>query len=193
MVKRNNRTFSKWKSRGKPLHGKPKVQRVQMETNFAIEEAKQKYTDDLSEKLTNPKSSNNVFWSAFKRLLNSKKLANIPPLFEGNAFITNFQEKANIFNDFFATQCRPLENGSELPALVYKTNKLLSNVEFSHDAIGMIISKLNVHKAHGVDNISIAMLKICTNEVAIPLKIIFDPCISEGKCNEAFGRNRSKT
>ena len=180
-IKRNKRTFERWKYKGRPQEGRANVQRVQVETNSIIEEAKQTYVDNLCEKLSNPKSSNNIFWSAFKRLLNNKKITNIPPLFENNAFITNFREKANIFNDYFAAQCRPLENGSVLPNLIYKTDNLLANVTFSNEAIAKIITKLNANKAHGVDNISIAMLKLCCNEVSEPLKIIFEQCISEGK------------
>ena len=36
------------------------------------------------------------------------------------------------------------------------------------------ISKLNPKKAHGADNISIPMLKLCAAEVSVPLKLIFE-------------------
>ena len=40
-----------------------------------------------------------------------------------------------------------------------------------------IIRKLSPNKAHGCDNISIRMLKICDTVIAIPLKIIYEKCI----------------
>ena len=180
-IKRNHKTFSTWKSRGRPDGGRASVQKVQVETNSIIDEAKQSYIDDLSEKLSNPKSNNNIFWSAFKRLLNNKKLTNIPPLLQNNIFITNFLEKATVFNNYFVSICRPLDNGSLLPNQTYITDNFLSNVVFSEEAIVKIISKLNANKAHGADQVSISMLKICSNEISAPLKLIFECSMNEGK------------
>ena len=185
-IKRNRRVFDRWKGSGRPEGGRARVQEVQIETNAIIGAAKESYINDLSDKLCNPKSSNNIFWSAFKRLLNNKKLTNIPPLLENNNFITSFIDKANIFNEYFASICRPLDNGSTLPPLIHSTHSRLSNVDFSHESIIDIISKLNANKAHGVDQISIAMLKLCGNEISKPLKIIFDHSMSIGKFPSAW-------
>ena len=94
---------------------------VQIETNSLINSAKEAYIKNLSDKLCNPKSSSNVFWSAFKRLLNNKKLTNIPPLLESGSFVTNISDKAAIFNTYFSSICRPLENGSTLPDFSFCT------------------------------------------------------------------------
>jgi exonuclease III len=181
-LRKNSRTYKKWKNKGKTPEGRLIVQQVQTETHSIIEGAKQAYIDDLCAKLCNPKSGPNVFWTAFNRLVNNKKLVNIPPLIEGvSTFVTNFQEKADIFNNYFASICRPIDNGSVLPPMNLNTNNILSSVNITSDAIIKIISKLNANKAHGIDNISIAMLKICPTEVSLPLKIIFDKCIRDGK------------
>jgi hypothetical protein len=181
-LRKNDRCYKKWKNKGKPLEGRHTVQLVQSETHSIIEAAKQAYIDDLSAKLCNPNSGPNVFWTAFTRLVNTKKLVNIPPLIEGvSSLVTNFQEKANIFNQYFATICRPIENGSVLPPPSYLTDKSYSLFTFTNDDIIKIISKLNAHKAHGVDNVSIAMLKICPAEVSVPLKLIFEKCLYLGK------------
>ena len=181
-LRKNIRTHAKWKKNGSLPQNRAVVQLVQNETHSIIERAKKAYVDNLCTKLCNPNSSPNVFWSAFNRLVNNKKLVNIPPLIEGvSTFVTNFQDKADIFNTYFATICRPLDNGSVLPPLVLNTNKSLSSIIVSDDAIIDVIRKLNAKKAHGVDNISIAMLKICPIQVSIPLKIIFDKCVANGK------------
>ena len=98
-----------------------------------------------------------------------------------NIFVTNFLEKATIFNNYFANICRPIDNGSSLPAPTHITIHSLSDFVCSEVAIAKVISKLNANKAHGVDQVSIAMLKLCSNEITKPLKTIFDRCILEGK------------
>ena len=71
-VTRNHRVYKKWKDRGKPSDGRAYVKIVQSATSNIIEEAKKSYLDKLSDKLSNPKSNSNIFWSAFKRILNCK-------------------------------------------------------------------------------------------------------------------------
>ena len=54
-----------------------------------------------------------VYWTALNNFLNSIKIPSVPPIQSG-ATITNIVEKANIFNDFFSSQCNiPLENNSK--------------------------------------------------------------------------------
>ena len=108
-----------------PPTGKRYVQDTQLITNDIIAKAKTDYLSRLSRKLTDPSSSPNVFWGAMRRLINNKKISNIPPLQEGSSFVTNFSEKAAIFNKYFAQQCTPLQNSSVLPPLVYKTDSII--------------------------------------------------------------------
>ena len=97
-----------------------------------------------------------------KGLLNNNKIPLIPPLFRENRFITDFKEKAELINSFFAKQCSLLRNDNELPtSLTFHTDNSLSIVSFSHENVVKIIQNLNPSKAHGHDNISIHMLKVC--------------------------------
>ena len=75
---------------------------------------------------------------------------------------------------------RPLINESALPSLTYCTKSSISNAVVSEDAISSIINKLNSKKAHGCDNISIAMLKLCPLEVSKPLLLIYQKCLLNG-------------
>ena len=96
-----------------------------------------------------------------KVFLNNKKIPIIPPLFHENKFVTDFKEKAELFNAFFAKQCSLIDNNSSLPKnLIYLTEKRLSKIRFSEDDIAKIIQNLDPNKAHGHDQISIRMLKI---------------------------------
>ena len=66
----------------------------------------------------------------------------IPPLLYKNCFITDFEEKAQLFNIFFSKQCCLLPNNSSLPGDVnYITDKRLSAVTFSAKDIGKNHSK----------------------------------------------------
>ena len=75
-------------------------------------ERKEKYFHDLPMKLNDPKASARTYWSILKSFYNDSKIPLIPPLFVNNKIVSYFTEKANLFNDFFATQCTPLSNNS---------------------------------------------------------------------------------
>ena len=45
--------------------------------------------------------------------------------------MSDFTEKTNLFDDFFATQCTPLSKNSVLPsAIPFKTESRLSSINF---------------------------------------------------------------
>ena len=80
--------------------------------------------------------------------------------------------KANIFNKFFAEQCTPLKNNSVLPVnQMFLTQSRLSSVRFNEDKI---VRALNISQAHGHDDISIRMIKMCDKSLLKPLIILFE-------------------
>ena len=92
------------------------------------------------------------------------------PLLDNNKLVTNFKDKANIFNDFFSKQCQPIPNNSTLPSIQsFETSNRLSTVDTDSKKILKLIQSLNSNKAHGHDGISIRMLKICGPSVIKPL------------------------
>ena len=116
-----------------------------------------------------------------KIFLNNKKIPLIPPLYYENIFITDFRGKAELFNCFISKQCSLLTNHRELPtSLSFRTDKLLSSVTFSAEDIGKIIQGLDHNKAHGHDNISIRMLKICGDTICKPLEMIYSQALTSG-------------
>lgn len=46
--------------------------------------------------------------------------------------------------------------------------------------------KQKLHKAHGCDMMSMAMLKIFPAEISIPLSLIFQPCINTPKFPDSW-------
>ena len=129
-------------------------------------------------RLGDPNTSSKCYWSLLKTLLNGKKIPCIPPLFRGNKFIVDFQEISEIFNSFFADQCSPISNRSILPSeLPLRIDSSLSSYHFTKDDILQKINNLDPNKAHGHDEISIRMLKICSDSICRPLSIIFKTCL----------------
>ena len=104
--------------------------------------------------------------------------------------MSDFTEKANLFNDFFATQCTPTSNNSILPsAISFKNQSRLSSINFEKEDILKIIRNLNVNKAHANDNISITMLKICDSVLVDPLSLIYKNCINSGVFPDIWKRS----
>ena len=85
--------------------------------------------------------------------------------------------KANIFNDHFVEQCSLINNESTLATFVSRCNSSLSDVEITGEKILSIIRSLNVKKAHGCDDLSINMIKICDTEIVKPLYLIYMKCL----------------
>ena len=86
-------------------------------------------------------------------------------------FVTDIQTKANISNNSFAEPCTPLKNSSLLPLnQMFLTQSRFNTVDVNEHNI---IRALNIHKAHGHDDISIKMIKICDKSLLKPLIYIF--------------------
>ena len=95
--------------------------------------------------------------------------------------ISNFKEKANYFNDFFASQCTPISIDSALPNSSNSVSNVgLSSIQFEDQDILWIMLSLNYIKAHGYDDISIRLLRICDLSIVRPLSVIFKNCLQTG-------------
>ena len=96
--------------------------------------------------------------------------------------MTDFCQKTELFNSFFAEQCSILLNSNKLPTdLAPRTDQSLTSVHFSQDDILKIIQNLNPNKAHGRDKISMAMINICGKSLCKALEMIFKSCIKKGE------------
>ena len=64
--------------------------------------------------------------------------------------------------------------------MTYKTDKRLKSFNINEKDTISIIKSLNSNKAHGYDNLSIRMIKICEESISLPLKIIFETSLKHG-------------
>ena len=67
--------------------------------------SKDKYIKQMCEKLNDPLAAPKTYWKILNRLLNNKNVPAIPPLLFDGEIISNFSQKAAIFNKYFASQC----------------------------------------------------------------------------------------
>ena len=57
---------------------------------------------------------------------------------------------------------------------MFLTQSRLNSINFNEDEILKIIKALNIHKAHGHDDISIRMIKICDKSLLKQLILLFE-------------------
>ena len=165
---------------GQKTTDRDKVLLKSAECTQEILEAKKTYIFTMSKKLEDSKTAPKAYWTILNRLIYNKKIPAIPPLFVKGNLVSDFSLKANIFNDFYASICTPIQNPSVLPPLKYRTNKKLNSFSIIEKDISLIIKALDSSKAHGYDNLSIKMIKLCEESIVIPLKIIFEESLECG-------------
>jgi hypothetical protein len=168
-----------YKRNGYPGCQKDKIQRLKEEYTKLVENAKENYYKSQGNKLQHANESKTVC-SLIKTFLNDAKIPAIPPLYTNNIFVTDFQEKAKLFNDFFSKQCTLINSDSILPNFKLLTNNILEDVLFSEEDINNIIKNLNPKKSHGWDEISIRMIKMASASITQPIFIIYRNCINKG-------------
>ena len=156
-----------------------KVKAVQYEVSKMIQKAREDYYFKIGHKLSDPGLSNKAYWSVLKRLFNRKTSLNIPPLMDNGLFVTNPSCKANLLNDYFIEQCSIVPTGSTLPAFKPRPTSFLQNVAVEREKILKIIRALDSNKAHGCDEVSIAMIKICDSSIVEPLCMIYEECLKK--------------
>ena len=148
--------------------------------NTKIDQSKRKYYENMSRHLSDKSLNLKRYWSLLKTLLNGKKIPCIPPLYHNNKFISEIKAKCELFNSYFAGQCTPLVNNSQLPTrFTTHTDSILTSIDFFVEQVSNIIKKLGPNKVHGHGKISIRMLKLCRDSINRPLATIFKNCFNE--------------
>ena len=73
---------------------------------------KSEYMLRISKKVKDTSTAPKSHLSILNWFLNNKNIPCIPPIFHNGKVISDFKEKANLFNSFFASQCTPVSNSS---------------------------------------------------------------------------------
>ena len=156
------------------------LDKLREESSLAIKTARECFLRKEGLKLADPNTGKKTYWKILNKFLNKNHTPRIPPILYDNKYIFEYKEKAKIFNNYFVSQCRLFESNSTLPSFEYLTNSKLVDIIISTNEISEILIGLDVKKSHGPDKISAKMIKLCGNELALPLKIIFDNILATG-------------
>ena len=106
-----------------------KLKTISTELSEMILKRKKDYYCALSDKLNDLHTSVKSYWSILKTLYNGKKNPLITLILISNKLVSNFKEKGNHFNAFFASQCTPVPNNSTLPLVTIPiTSASLSSI-----------------------------------------------------------------
>ena len=166
------------------------LRQSQSRSRRAIKDAKKTYYSRLANNLNDPNLGSKRYWSILNQFLHKRKTPRIPPIRDtSNSIVVDVPKKANIFNNFFANQCSLIDTDSVLPQENFKTNLRINNILLDEAKILALIRALDVNKAHGWDDISIQMIKICDESLVKPLVKIYqfslDSCIFPNRWKRA--------
>ena len=96
------------------------------------------------------------------------------------ALFQTIAKKPRSFQSCFCFYMHTYKNNSILHPLLYKTNTRTNYFRVTNRDILSIIKSLDSSKSYGYDNISIKMMKICSELATIALKIIFEESLKKG-------------
>ena len=134
---------------GQKESDRDKVLEKSGECTKEILEAKRRYILKTASKLEDAFSAPKTYWTIINHLLYK-----IPPLLVDGNFVSDFNKKANLFNNFFASVCTPIKNASTLPYFSYRTNSRINSFHATENDILLILKSLDSTEVHGCDNLS---------------------------------------
>ena len=109
-IKLKNKFYRHYMRHQTQISSLSKVENLRNEISNLIRKSLENYYERINAKLNDPSLINKIDWSILKTFYSGKKVPFIPPLLINNKLVTDFQEKANVFNSFFAKQCSPIPN-----------------------------------------------------------------------------------
>ena len=181
-LKRKNRFYKQYVKHGYQEADKKQLDDLRLECKEAIDTAKTNYLNALGSKLNEPQHNSNkkAYWKMIFKVMNKCKATKLPPILLNGNFIINCKDKANLFNEFFSKQCKPILNSSVLPTFHYLTRSRINSVVIKSDDILSLIRNIDPNKSNGPDMITGHMLQLCDDSIVLPLKLIFFSILQTG-------------
>ena len=99
-------------------------------------------------------------WWGLVRKTSTNISSSIPPIQEGTEYIVDSKQKADLFNNFFASQAYVDDTGKSIPVSDYQENQsYLTLIETTKEEVQVLIGSVNISKACGHDGIGNRILK----------------------------------
>ena len=146
LLRKQKKLYKKYRLNGFKADDKIIVDRIRDECFQAITTSKENYLKSLGNKLIDKATGSKTYWSIINGLLNKCRIPRIPPLLFADKIITDYKEKAKLFNDFFLDQCKPINNDSSLPIFTRVTHSNMETIIINQALILDIIKSLYVNK-----------------------------------------------
>ena len=179
LIRKRKRSFRKFKRTTNPLHLEHyKILRNKIVSD--IKKSKKDYFDKLDNLLSSETTDSKLFWKTSKQMLNiGKSNHDIPMLFMNNECAETDIQKANMLNNYFASQATLDDENRPLPQFAPVQHNL-SYISITIQDVKDVLRNLNVNKACSPDLISPRLLKEGGIILSWPLSIIFNRSLEQG-------------
>ena len=153
-----------------------KFKDLRRKTKKLINSSYQQYLQSLSGKLQeNPKH----FWAFYSIKSKTKRIPET--VIYGDTRSRDLNSKVELFNVFFHSVYSKSTTDVKLLATDVVNPNLLFEVTTTAPELEGILSKIDVNKAPGVDNLPARILRTCAKELSIPLAHLFNLSLRTGK------------
>jgi hypothetical protein len=147
-MRKRNRLLKKFSNLKTSLNWQKYREQRNLVVNL-VRNAKKDHNKKINSLLSNPSTSVKKWWNIIKSYYGIKAGISVPPLQEGDSYIFDPKEKADVFNDYFVSQTYLPANRVQLPTLAQQTNSGLSNISVIEDEVFILLNQLDVSKACG--------------------------------------------
>ena len=142
--------------------------------------SRSEFYDNVVNKLIDVNTCSKTYWKCIKHVYGSKQLSLVPDIEAFGHIISDSEEKAVLFNNYFAEQCQLDSSGDDtLPIFSYLTDSRLNSLIINPGEVLKILQGLNPSKAVGYDNINNRILKECSLSLNVPLSLLFNLSLSK--------------
>ena len=179
LIRKRKRNFRKFK-RTSDFSYWVRYKHIRNKVVLAVRKSKIDYFDKLDDLLATETSNMKLFWKTSKQLLNlSKSSSNIPTLILNNEYAENDIHKANMLNNYFASQAFMTDDNRPLSQLL-PVQHVLNSIEILSQDVSDVLRNLNINKSCGPDLVSPRLLKEADSVLARPLSMIFNHSLDQG-------------
>ena len=124
---------------GQRKSGRNKVLGKLVECTREILEPKKQYILKMTNKLEDYFTAPKTYWTIINHLLYNNKIPAIPPLLVHGNFVSDFNKKANVFNNCFASVCTSIKNAITLSCFSYRINSRINSFHATENDILPIV------------------------------------------------------